>query len=62
MMSSYDKGGMGMKTSILKQKGVSTPVVDLISRLVELIPWPARRSVIGDVTTTLLDGKYRVAE
>jgi len=51
-----------MKTSILTQKGVPTPVVDLICRLIELIPWPVQRRAMGDVTLTLLDGKHRVAE
>jgi hypothetical protein len=37
-------------------------MVDLIFRLVDLIPWPVRRSAMGDVTVTLLDGKPRVAE
>jgi hypothetical protein len=37
-------------------------MVDLIVRLVDLIPWPIRRSAMGDVTTSLLDGKSRVAE
>ena len=34
----------------------------MIGRLVELIPWPARRCAMGDVTVALLDGKQRVAE
>lgn len=51
-----------MKTSILTQKGVTTEIVDLVSRLVDLIPWPARRRAMGDVALVLLDGKYRVAE
>jgi hypothetical protein len=36
--------------------------VDLISRLVDLIPWPIRRQAMGDVAVSLLDGKPRVAE
>jgi hypothetical protein len=51
-----------MKTSILDQKGVTTEIVDLVSRLVDLIPWPARRRAMGDVALVLLDGKHRVAE
>lgn len=51
-----------MKTSTLARNGVSTEMVDLISRLVELIPWPGRRCAMGDVTVLLLDGKQRVAE
>lgn len=51
-----------MKTSTLIRNGVSPQVVDLIFRLVELIPWPVRRSAMGDVTMTLLDSKPRVAE
>ena len=51
-----------MKTSTLVRNGVSTEFVELISRLVDLIPWPERRSAMGDVTLSLLDGKKRVAE
>jgi hypothetical protein len=51
-----------MKTSIVNRKGISQEMVGLIVRLVDLIPWPVRRSSMGDVTMTLLDGKPRVAE
>ena len=51
-----------MKTSTLIQNGVSTEMVGLISRLVDLIPWPDRRRAMGDVTVSLLGSKRRVAE
>lgn len=51
-----------MKISILNQNGVSSEMVNLISRLVGLIPWPERRLAMGDVTLSLLDGKQRVSE
>lgn len=51
-----------MKTSILVQNGISTGMVEMISRLVGLIPWPSRRQAMGDVTLSILDGKPRVAE
>jgi hypothetical protein len=51
-----------MKTSIQIRNGVSSQVVELIVRLVELIPWPVRRTAMGDATLSLLDGKPRVAE
>ena len=51
-----------MKTSTLVRNRVSTEMVELISRLVDLIPWPERRSAMGDVTIYLLDSKERVAE
>ena len=51
-----------MKTSTLGRNGVSTEMVDLIGRLIDLIAWPARRRAMGDVTMALLDGKRRVAE
>ena len=51
-----------MKTTTLARNGVSTEMVELISRLVDLIPWPVRRCAMGDVTLLLLDGKHRVAE
>jgi len=51
-----------MKPTTLARNGVSTEMVDLIVRLIELIPWPVRRRAMGDVTAVLLDGKQRVAE
>ena len=51
-----------IKTSTLARNGVLTEMVDLIGRLVELIPWPERRCAMGDVTAALLEGKQRVAE
>ena len=51
-----------MKTSTLVRNGVSPEMVEMISRLVALVPWPARRQSMGDVTLTILDGKPRVAE
>ena len=51
-----------MKTPTLVRNGVSTEMVDLVGRLVELIAWPARRQAMGDVAMALLDGKPRVAE
>jgi hypothetical protein len=51
-----------MKTSTLARNGVSAEMVNLIGRLIELIPWPERRCAMGDVTVALLDGKQRVAE
>jgi hypothetical protein len=36
--------------------------VELVGRLVELIPWPEKRCAMGDVTIALLDGRPRVAE
>lgn len=51
-----------MKTTTLARNGVSAEMVDLIGRLVGLIPWPVRRCAMGDVTVVLLDGKQRVAE
>jgi len=51
-----------MKTSTLVRNGISPELVSLVLRLVDLIPWPTRRSAMGDVTLALLDGKHRVAE
>ena len=51
-----------MKTTTLAKNGVSMEMVGLISHLVDLIPWPARRYAMGEVTLSLLDGKHRVAE
>ncbi|MDO9423063.1 MAG: hypothetical protein Q7T40_02575 [Methylobacter sp.] len=36
--------------------------MDLISRLIDLIPGSERRCAMGDVTLSLLNGKHRVAE
>jgi len=51
-----------MKTSVLSRNKVPAQVVALISRLIELIPWPLRRQAMGDVALSLLNGKHRVAE
>jgi hypothetical protein len=51
-----------MKTATLVRNGISAEIVDLISRLVDLIPGSERRCAMGDVTLSLLDGKHRVAE
>ena len=51
-----------MKTSILTQNSIPPEVVELISRLVDLIPWPSRRQAMGDVAVTILEGRARVAE
>ena len=51
-----------MKTSIQIRNGATEQIMELIARLVDLIPWPVRRSAMGDVVETILDGKSRVAE
>jgi len=51
-----------MKSSVLVRNEVSIETVELLSRLVSLIPWPANRQAMGDITLSLLDGKARVAE
>ena len=51
-----------MKRSKLDRKGISDDIVELISRLVAQICWPARRQAMGQVSVVLLDGKARVAE
>jgi hypothetical protein len=51
-----------MKKSTLDRNGVTPQVIELIGRLVGMIPWPEKRSAMGDVTISLLDGKPRVAE
>jgi hypothetical protein len=53
---------MIMKTSTVIRNGISPEVIELVGRLVDMIPWPGRRSAIGDVIISLLDGKSRVAE
>lgn len=51
-----------MKPSTLARNGVSTEMVNLIGRMIDLMAWPERRRAMGDVTIALLDGKPRVAE
>lgn len=51
-----------MKTSTVIRNGITPQVTELIARLVYMIPWPVRRSAMGDVTISLLEGKSRVAE
>ena len=56
------KEELHMKTSTIVRKGIPEDLVGLVSRLVNLIPWPERRHAMGDVALVLLDGKHRVAE
>ena len=51
-----------MKTSTLDRNGITEDIVGLVSRLIDLIPWPERRRAMGDAALVLLDGKHRVAE
>lgn len=51
-----------MKTSTVIRNGISPEVIELVGRLVDMIPWPGRRSAIGDVIISLLDGKSRVMD
>ncbi len=51
-----------MRISTAVRNGLSQETVDLISRLIDSIPWPTKRSAMGDVVMSLLDGKPRVAE
>ena len=51
-----------MKPTTLVRNGVSAQTVEVISRLVESIPWPDRRCAMGDVTAWLLEGKPRVGK
>jgi len=51
-----------MKTSTVVRNAVSKQIIDLVARLVGMIPWPSRRSAMGDVAISLLNGKPRVAE
>ena len=51
-----------MKTSTLERNGVSTQMVELISRLVDQIPWPDKRRAMADVTLCVLDARHRAAE
>ncbi len=51
-----------MKTSVVIRNGVTPQVIELIGRLIGMIPWPSRRSAMGDVVISLLDGKSRVSE
>jgi hypothetical protein len=42
-----------MKTSTVVRNGVSQQFVELITRLIDQIPWPSRRSAIGDVVMSI---------
>ena len=58
IMSSNFKTGDNEDEDIdTDSNGVSSQMVDLVARLVDLIPWPIRRSAMGDVAISLLDGK-----
>lgn len=43
-------------------KDIDEKEIELINRLVGQIPWPARRSAMGDVVVSRLDGNPRTAE
>jgi hypothetical protein len=51
-----------MKISMVQKNGISTDVLQLISRLVDQVPWSARRRAMADVVQVLLAGKVRVGE
>lgn len=51
-----------MKTSAITRHGVSPVLAEIISKLVSVMPWPARRRLMGYVAIKILDGKSRVAE
>ena len=51
-----------MKTSTVEQNGLTENVIDVVSNLVGLVPWPVRRRAMAEVTIKLLNGKTRVAE
>jgi len=51
-----------MKTPTVIRNGVTPQMVELIGRLADMIPWPVRRSAMGDVIVSIFDGKPRVAE
>ena len=51
-----------MKTPTVIRNGVTPQMIKSIGRLVDMISWPVRRSAMGDVIISLLDGKSRVAE
>jgi hypothetical protein len=46
----------------MEQNGLTESIVGVISKIVALVPWPERRRAMGEVTTSLLNGKKRVAE
>jgi Rhodopirellula transposase DDE domain len=51
-----------MRPTTLERNSISADTVELVGRLISLIPSPIRRGAMGDVTLTLLDGKKRAAE
>ncbi len=51
-----------MKTATVIRNGISPEVIKSVGRSVDMIPWPVRRSAMGDVSISLPDGKSRVAE
>ena len=51
-----------MKKSLLEKNQIPECAVELAGRLVQCIPWPARRRAMAEVTLTLLAGKARLAE
>ncbi len=51
-----------MKRSVITRNGITPATVQVLSRLVSMIPWPDRRQAMGEITLLLLEGKPRVAE
>lgn len=44
------------------RNGLTDRIIDVISNVVSLVPWPERRLAMAEVTDKLLDGRPRVAE
>lgn len=51
-----------MRVSVLDRHGIKPEVIETIASLIALIPWPARRQAMAEVTIRLLEAKPRVAE
>jgi len=51
-----------VRKSVLESSNVSEETIDLIARMTAEIPWPKRRSFMGETAVSLLKGSSRLAE
>ena len=51
-----------MKISTVEKNGVTPEIIETISFLVKMTPWPSKRQAMAKVANMLFDGKSRVSE
>jgi len=51
-----------MKVSLVEKSRLSAEIIQLLGRLVKMVPWSERRKAKADIVETLLGGHLRAAE